>query len=90
MAPVVLAELLSDPVLPAQDEHDLLLIYLLDLTPGFWYRAGKLRADLIHRRCRPRLADTLIAQICLDHNVPFLTRDRDFRPFEKHAGLKLL
>jgi len=90
MAPVVLAELLSDPLLPAQDEQDLVLIHLLELQPGFWRRAGKLRADLIRLGYRPKLADTLIAQTCLDHKVGLLTRDRDFGAFARWAGLKLL
>jgi len=34
------------------------------------------------------LADTLIAQICIDHDVPLITRDKDFRHFAKH-GLRL-
>jgi len=89
MSPVVLSELLSDPLLPAQDESNLLRIPLLGITGGFWWRAGKLRAELIRRRYRPTLADTLIAQACIDHHVPLLTRDRDFRPFAQYAELKL-
>jgi predicted nucleic acid-binding protein len=34
------------------------------------------------------LADTLIAQACLDHEVPLVTRDPDFRHF-RTAGLRL-
>jgi predicted nucleic acid-binding protein len=34
--------------------------------------------------------DTLIAQSCLDHDVPLITRDADFRPFERLARLKLV
>ena len=49
MAPVVLAELLSDPTLPFEAEKALLRIPLLELTPGYWERAGKTRADLIKR-----------------------------------------
>jgi len=35
------------------------------------------------------MADTLICQSCLDHSVPLLTRDADFRNFVQYAGLKL-
>lgn len=90
MAPVVLAELLSDPSLPEVAETRLLGVYLAEVLTGFWHRAGKLRADLIRRGYRPKLADTLIAQTCLDHKVGLLTRDRDFGPFARWAGLKLL
>jgi predicted nucleic acid-binding protein len=90
MAPVVLAELLSAPSLPADAEESLLSIPLLDLTTGFWERAGKTRADLIKRKLKPKLADTLIAQVCIDHNLPLHTRDADFRPFAKYAGLQLV
>jgi len=90
MLPVVLAELLSDPLLSVEEENDLLAIPMLDITTGYWRRAGKLRADLLRRQYRPKLADTLIAQTCIDHDLPLLTRDRDFRPFARHAGLKLI
>jgi predicted nucleic acid-binding protein len=90
MAPVVLAELLSDPTLPFDAEKALLRIPLLELMPGFWERAGKTRAELIRRKLKPKLADTLIAQICIDHNISLHTRDTGFRPFAKHAGLQLV
>ncbi len=89
MAPIVLAELLSDPMLPAQAEKLLRTIPLLELTLGFWERAGKTRARLIGKKLKPKLGDTLIAQVCLDHRLPLYTRDTDFRPFAKHEGLQL-
>ena len=89
MAPVVLSELLSDPTLESQDAADLCAIALLEIRPGYWERAGKLRAQLLKQRVKARLADTLIAQICIDHDVPFITRDKDFRHFATH-GLRLL
>jgi predicted nucleic acid-binding protein len=45
---------------------------------------------LIQHQCRPKIADTLIAQSCLDHDVPLITRDVDFKAFQKFAGLQLL
>ena len=62
----------------------------MEIQPGYWERAGKLRALLIAKRLKPRLADTLIAQICIDNDIPLITRDKDFRHFAKHAGLRLL
>jgi hypothetical protein len=90
MAPVVLAELLSDPSMPAATEAGLLAVELLETTAGYWLRAGKLRAMLRQKGFKARLADTLIAQTCLDHGAPLLTRDRGFRPFSSHAGLVLI
>ncbi len=90
MAPVVLAELLSNPSLPSSVEADLCALPLLDLLPGFWERAGKTRAGLIRRKLKPKLADTLIAQVCIDYDMPLHSRDADFRPFAKYAGLQLV
>src|SRR5712664_4548118 len=90
MVPIVLAELLSDPTLPAAVEKSLLTIPLLEVRAGFWERAGKTRADLIRRKLKPKLADTLIAQICIDHKITLHARDAGFRPFAKHAGLQLV
>ncbi|MEO5741811.1 MAG: PIN domain-containing protein [Vicinamibacterales bacterium] len=89
LPPVVLTELLSDPKLPDELASALRRIPLLDTTEGFWDRAGVLRAGIITRKKRARLADTLIAQTCLDHDVMLITRDADFRSFNQFAGLKL-
>jgi predicted nucleic acid-binding protein len=89
LPPVVLAELLSDPVLPAQVASLLKELPRLELTDGYWERAGVLRAKVLGRGLKARLADALIAQSCLDHHVPLVTGDRDFRHFTKH-GLSLL
>ena len=90
MPPIVLAELLSDPLLPLKAETSLRTIPVLELLPGFWERAGKTRADLIRRKMKPKLAGTLIAQVCIDHELLLHTRDLDFRPFAKHAHLQLV
>src|SRR5437879_3530652 len=90
MCPVVLAELFSDPLRSEQAKDALLRIPMLELKPGFWERAGLTRAELLKKKVKPKLADTLIAQICIDHNVTLHARDLDFRPFAKHAGLDLV
>lgn len=38
---------------------------------------------------RARLGDALIAQACIDADVPLLTRDADFQVFAEVGGLKL-
>jgi predicted nucleic acid-binding protein len=53
------------------------------------HRAGLLRAELLRGILKAQLADCLIAQSCIDHDIPLITYDRDFRHFV-HAGLKLL
>ena len=90
MVPVVLTEVLSDPKLPAEVAQTLSDLPLLDLSPGYWQRAGELRAKVLAKRRKARLGDALIAQTCIDSNIPLLTRDRDFRAFASAAGLRLL
>ena len=90
LSPVSVTELLSGPLVTPQLEKFILGIQRLEIKPGYWERAGKLRADLIRSGYRPKIADTLIAQSCLDHGVPLITRDRDFVSFQKVAGLRLL
>jgi predicted nucleic acid-binding protein len=90
MAPVVLTELLSDPKLPSGVAKTLSEVPLMEIVPGYWQRAGVLRAKVLAKRRRARLGDALIAQSCIDRGIPFLTRDRDFRAFAQAAGLDLV
>jgi len=87
MVPVVLTELLSDPKLPAAVSETVAELPLIAIAPGYWLRAGELRAKVLAKRRRARLGDALIAQTCIDRGVPLLTRDRDFRAFAEAAGL---
>lgn len=89
LPPVVLTELFSDPKLPSAVAALLRQLPVLNPEPGSWERAGLLRAKLIARRRRARLADALIAQACLDHDVRLVTRDDDFRHFARLGGLRL-
>jgi len=90
LAPASVAELLSYPNLSRVVERSLLEIVQLDVTSGYWERVGRLRALLFHHRLRPKLADALIAQSCLDHRVALVTRDRDFAGFQKLVGLRVV
>jgi predicted nucleic acid-binding protein len=89
LPPVVLTELLSDAASQNILEATLAAWPVLNLSDGYWIRAGKMRSRLIARRLSPKVPDTLIAQSCIDHNVALITRDTDFRHFAKHCGLKL-
>lgn len=90
MVPVVLVELLSDPKLGSSVAETLLEVPLMEIGPGYWQRAGALRARMLARRRKARLGDALIAQNCIDQDVPLITRDRDFRAFVEAAALDLI
>jgi hypothetical protein len=90
MPPVVLTEVLSDPKLPTSLVQTLSELPLIDIRPGYWERAGALRASVLANRRKARLGDALIAQSCIDRGVALLTRDRDFRAFAEAAGLDLV
>jgi predicted nucleic acid-binding protein len=90
LPPVVLTEILSDPRLPATVAGLVAALPVLAVSEGYWQRAGALRARVLAARRRARLADTLIAQSCIDHDVGLVTSDRDFRHFATLGGLHLI
>lgn len=61
---------------------------MLELRRGYWFRSGELRANTLRNGHKAKLADVLIAQSCIDHDVILITNDADFRHFVR-AGLKL-
>jgi predicted nucleic acid-binding protein len=89
LPPVVLVEILSDSFLPKKFIEKMLELPLLEPTENFWQRAGVNRAKLISKKLKARLADTLIAQICIDYQIPLITTDTDFRHFAQYCGLLL-
>lgn len=89
MPPVVVTELLSGGANVDAIDDLIRAIGILDPTEGFWERAGRSRRLLLRYRFKAKVADTLIAQSCIDHDVPLITRDSDFRHFARHCGLKL-
>lgn len=90
LPPVVLSELLSDPKLPRAVRALFIELPLLEVSEGYWERAGPLRARVIAAAHKAPLADALIVQSCLDHDVGLVTRDKDFRHFVRSAGLQLV
>ena len=90
MVPVVLTELLSDPKLPSGIAETISEVPLIEIESRFWERAGWLRAKVLRKRRKARLGDALIAQCCIDADVPLLTRDMDFRAFADAADLDLV
>lgn len=90
LPPAVLTELLSDPKLAAQVAAVLRRLPLLPVVQGYWERAGELRARVSASGRRTPLADALIAQSCLDHDMALVTRDTDFRRFAQSGALTIL
>ena len=89
VAPVTLGEILSDPKLRRGVRDTILQLPILPVLDGYWERAGLLRAKVLSRGRKAKLADTLIAQSCLDHGATLVTRDEDFKIFKQVAGLKM-
>ncbi len=90
MIPAVLTELFSDAFLPPSVVRGLLDVPMIELQAGYWHRAGVLRAKVLSNLRKARLGDALIAQVCLDRNIPLLTRDLDFRAFAEASQLNLI
>ena len=90
MIPAVFTELFSDAFLPPFVARNLFDIPMIELQAGYWHRAGLLRAKVLSNRRKARLGDALIAQTCLDRNIPLVTRDQDFRAFADAAQLQLI
>jgi hypothetical protein len=89
LPPVVMTEILSDPAAAKLVAPKLVRVELLEVSEGYWQRAGETRAKLRARGFKAKVADALIAQSCIDHDVALITRDADFRHFAKHCGLRL-
>jgi predicted nucleic acid-binding protein len=88
LPPLVVTEVLSLPDVSADVVQLLGTFALLPVRPGYWERAGRLRARVAASGRRARIADTLIAQSCVDHEVPLITADGAFRHFTPF-GLRL-
>ena len=90
LPPPVFTELVGDPRIESEVVDQLRAIPRRPLGQGYWERAGRLRAAVLTRKRRARLGDALIAQFCLDHDLPLITRDSDFRQFAAVSELKII
>jgi predicted nucleic acid-binding protein len=81
--------MLSDPQNTTVLDEVLSGVPMLPITEGFWRRAGLLRSKVLAKKLKARVADALIAQLCIDHSVALITRNADFRHFVRYGGLKL-
>jgi predicted nucleic acid-binding protein len=89
LPPVVITELMSHPLKGPLTVDFIVRSPILGLREGYWSRAGETRRTILARGLKARLSDTLIAQCCIDADVPLITLDSDFRHFAAHCGLKL-
>jgi predicted nucleic acid-binding protein len=89
LAPSTVTELLSDP--KGGPGVALLVDQLrtIEIEDGYWARAGVLRANVRRGGRKAALGDALLAQACLDADLPLLTADGDFKAFAEFSGLKL-
>src|SRR5262249_1074501 len=89
LPPVVVTEILSDPASAKILGVILPEIQTLELTDGYWVRAGQARSALKRQGLKAKIADALIAQSCIDHDLALIRGDGDFRHYMKYCRLKL-
>ena len=89
LAPPVLVELMGKADTIAAYDSIATKAALLPLTDGYWLRARETRRLILSKGLRARALDTLIAQCCIDADVPLIARDPDFRHFARWCGLKV-
>jgi predicted nucleic acid-binding protein len=89
LPPPVVTELFSRPHARQAIDYILQTVAVLPMDEGVWERAGRARQVLLRNRRKAALADALIAQACIDLGIALISRDSDFRHFERYCGLKL-
>ena len=89
LPPAVISEILSDPKLPIKVEKIIVNMSSLPITDGYWLRVAKNRKSILQKKRKARLADSLIAQSCIDYGLVLITRDSDFKAFSEYCNLKL-
>jgi predicted nucleic acid-binding protein len=90
LPPVTVSETLSSPSVTADMVEAVCSFPILTIEENYWRRVGETRRVLLAHKLKAHLPDALIAQSCIDHEVPLLTRDPDFAHYAKHCGLKLV
>lgn len=89
LAPSTITELLSDPKGGSGVEPLIDHLQTVEITEGYWARAGRLRASVRRTGRKAALGDALLAQACLDADLPLLTADSDFKVFTQFSNLRL-
>jgi predicted nucleic acid-binding protein len=88
LPPPVISEMLARSA-SAEIAGLLAILPALPIADGVWERAGHARRALGAGGLKAKMAGALIAQCCIDAQVALITRDRDFRHFERLCGLTL-
>jgi predicted nucleic acid-binding protein len=88
LAPPTITELLSYSIERPMLTPLLRNAVVLPLATGFWERAGLTQRGVRQQGLKAKLADTLIAQCCIDAGAVLIAHDTDFRHFVP-LGLKL-
>lgn len=89
LPPVVITELTSDTKQAKKLAYYVNGFVQLEILPDYWERTGSLKTKLRAKKLKANTADALIAQFCIDHDIPLCTSDTDFKHYAKHGGLKL-
>jgi len=89
LPPIVITEILRSPKATPLLIYNLSSLPKLKIKKDYWFRAAENGRLLLEKGLKAALADTLIAQSCIDHDVQLITRDGDFRHFAKYCGLKI-
>lgn len=92
---IVLTEILLGLRTESEAERIADLLSAFDAAPSLT-RDDHIEAAAIYRQCRGKgltirsLIDCLIAQICLRHRIPLLSKDRDFQAIARCRELTLI
>jgi len=62
---------------------------LLPVDDDYWRHTGELRRSVLEAGFKAKLADALIAQVCIDNDVPLITYDADFRHFTRWSEARV-
>ncbi|MCU0881710.1 MAG: PIN domain-containing protein [Hyphomonadaceae bacterium] len=89
LPPLAVTETLAGPTISPAMQGAICGLATLPVLDGYWVRAGLLRRTLLAAGRRAKLGDTLIAQACIDSDIPLLTLDHDFAVFAEAGGLHL-
>lgn len=58
--------------------------------PEKWHeKAAKIGFELRRKGFKPFVGDLLIVLVALTHQIPLLTRDKDFKPYQQFFSLRL-
>lgn len=89
MPRIVLFEILSSPTITKEVEDLIQKVPRLDIHDAYWERAAHMRRSVLNKGFKARSIDCLIAQSCIDEDIPLIASDQDFRHFVRF-GLKLI